>query len=77
MSLGHTKIDMRDNISYIYELKKKGKECALRRNKKFMYINAMRLRRSKEYGVLAFNTFILLGLLEASHRRDMRRHFPI
>ena len=54
-------------------MKEEEEECALRRNRKFMYINAMRLRRSKEYSVLVFNGFILLGLLEASHRRDMRR----
>jgi len=39
-----------------------------------MYINAMRLRRSKEYSALVFNGFIFLGLLEASHQRDMHRH---
>jgi len=47
MSLGRTKIDMRGIISYIYELKKE-EECALRRNREFMYINAMRLRCSRQ-----------------------------
>jgi len=46
------KIDMRGNISDIYELNKE-EECALRRNRKFMYINAMRLRRSRQ-GFIGF-----------------------
>ena len=48
------KIDMRGNISYIYELGEL-KLCALRRNRKFMYINAMRLRRSRQ----GFNGFLI------------------
>jgi len=43
---------MRDNISKIYELKNE-EECALRRNRKFMCINAMRLRRSRQ-GFIGF-----------------------
>ena len=37
------------------EEEKKVEECALRRNRKFMFINAMRLRRSRQ----GFNSFIL------------------
>jgi hypothetical protein len=47
-------------------------ECALRRNKKFMYINAMRLRRSRQAYNGFITTFILLGLLEEARQRNMR-----
>jgi hypothetical protein len=39
-----------------------------------MYINAMRLRRSRQAYNGFITTFILLGLLEEAHQRNMRWH---
>jgi len=62
------KIDMRGNISNIYELR----ELRLYAfGAVGVYCNV-----SNESLIFFFATFILLGLLEASHRRNMRRHFP-
>jgi hypothetical protein len=51
---------------------KKVEECALKRNKKFMYINVMRPQRSRQAYNGFITTFILLGLLEEAYQRNMR-----
>jgi hypothetical protein len=76
MSLGCTKIDKRDNITYIYELKKlkkkekKVEECAF--GAVGIYCNCQMKALYPLY-----ETFILLGLLEEAPRRNMRRHYPL
>jgi len=78
--LPHVYSSLRAILGAGVSFKKTGKkikkeECALRRNRKFMY-NAMRLRRSRQgfSGFLPTSNF--LRLLEEAHQRNMRWYLP-